>query len=148
MGRRYVNGSLEMGPEWKIICFPYKLSFMAPSSKHFHSGWPYDPYCGCHCLSSTIPVHAHWTHEHSGHNIRNSIFPPTEVFIWLLRLWCTKYSIKREQWWAPDIAVYWREPTSHPGAGEPVHYIKGTVHPGTDSYYANWLKLLNRSIEN
>lgn len=34
-----------------------------------------------HCLSSTIPVRAHWAHEQSEHNDRGSTFPLTDVFI-------------------------------------------------------------------
>ena len=43
-------------------------------------------------VSSSIPIHAHWTHEQSGYNVRDSTFPPTEVSIWPLTFNSVQFS--------------------------------------------------------
>ena len=61
------------------------------------------------------------------HSSKASILRCSAFFIVQLShpLWCAKYCIKKEQWWDHDIAVYWRNPTSHLETSEPVSLYKG-----------------------
>ena len=70
------------------------------------------------------------------HSSKVSILRCSAFFIVQLShpLWCAKYCIKKEQWWDHDIAVYWRNPTSHLETSEPVSLYKGLQPPDAKSW--------------